>query len=66
MSFGLKEDRYGFRMAPMIRGIRVGCKRHIAVDTDGRLLMINITPTDLSDSAGAMAILEAIKSAGPG
>ena len=43
----------------------VGRKRHIAVDTDGRLLMINITPTDLSDSAGAMAILEAIRKRWP-
>jgi putative transposase len=30
----------------------VGRKRHIAVDTDGRLLMINLTPADISDSAG--------------
>jgi len=27
-----------------------GRKRHIAVDTDGRLLMINLTPADISDS----------------
>jgi hypothetical protein len=33
----------------------VGRKRHIAVDTDGRLLMINLTPADISDSAGAQA-----------
>ena len=32
----------------------VGRKRHIAVDTDGRLLMVNLTPADISDSAGAM------------
>ena len=31
----------------------VGRKRHIAVDTDGRLLMVNLTPADISDSAGA-------------
>lgn len=43
----------------------VGRKRHIAVDTDGRLLMINITPADLSDSAGAMTILEAIRKRWP-
>jgi transposase len=30
-----------------------GRNRHIAVDTDGRLLMVNLTPADLSDSAGA-------------
>src|SRR6476469_3518067 len=27
----------------------VGRKRHIVVDTDGRLLMLNLTPADLSD-----------------
>src|SRR5687768_1263559 len=36
----------------------VGRKRHIAVDTDGRLLMVNLTTADISDSAGAQAILE--------
>jgi transposase len=35
----------------------VGRKRHIAVDTDGRLLMVNLTSADISDSAGAQAIL---------
>lgn len=39
----------------------VGRKRHIAVDTDGRLLMINLTSADISDSAGAQAILDAIR-----
>src|SRR5271169_139813 len=38
----------------------VGRKRHIAVDTDGRLLMVNLTTADISDSAGAQSILEAI------
>ena len=38
----------------------VGRKRHIAVDTDGRLLMVNLTSADISDSAGAQAILDAI------
>jgi putative transposase len=28
----------------------VGRKRHIVVDTDGRLLMVNLTPADISDS----------------
>lgn len=28
----------------------VGRKGHIAVDTDGRLLMVNMTPADISDS----------------
>ena len=27
----------------------VGRKRHIAVDTDGRLLMVNLTSADISD-----------------
>lgn len=38
----------------------VGRKRHIAVDTGGRLLMVNITPADISDSAGAQTILDGI------
>ncbi len=38
-----------------------GRKRHIAVDTDGRLLMLNLTPADISDSAGAQQIIEAIR-----
>ena len=37
----------------------VGRKRHIAVDTEGRLLMVNLTTADISDSAGAQAVLEA-------
>jgi transposase len=43
----------------------VGRKRHIAVDTDGRLLMVNLTPADISDSAGAQKILEAIRKRWP-
>lgn len=39
----------------------VGRKRHIALDTDGRLLMVNLTPADIADSTGAQAILEAIR-----
>ena len=42
-----------------------GRKRHIAVDTDGRLLMVNLTPADISDSAGAQAILDAIRKRWP-
>src|ERR1700674_2084748 len=38
----------------------VGRKRHIAVDTDGRLLAVNLTTADISNSAGAQAILDAI------
>src|SRR5262245_51889941 len=43
----------------------VGRKRHVVVGTDGRLLMVNLTPADLSDSAGAPMILDAA-SAGRG
>lgn len=43
----------------------VGRKRHIAVDTDGRLLMVHLTPADISDSAGAQAILDAIRQRWP-
>lgn len=38
----------------------VGRKRHIAVDTDGRLLMVNLSTADIADSAGAQAVLEAL------
>jgi transposase len=43
----------------------VGRKRHIAVDTDGRLLMVNLTTADISDSAGAQAVLDALRKRWP-
>ena len=43
----------------------VGRKRHIAVDTDRRLLMVNLTTADISDSAGAQAILDAVRKRWP-
>ena len=43
----------------------VGRKRHIAVDTDGRLLLVNLTTADISDSAGGQAILDAIRKRWP-
>lgn len=43
----------------------IGCKRHIAVDTEGRLLMVNLTPADISNSAGAAAILVGIRKRWP-
>ncbi len=43
----------------------IGRNRHIAVDTDGRLLMVNLTPADVSDSAGAQMILDAIRKRWP-
>lgn len=37
-------------------------KRHVAVDTDGRLvMMIDLTPADISDSADALLILDAVR-----
>jgi putative transposase len=60
--------------APAAQGTRgfdgakkiVGRKRHIAVDTDGRLLMVNLTTADIADSAGAQAVLNAIRKHWPG
>ena len=43
----------------------VGRKRHIAVDTDGRLLMVNLTTADISDSAGGQFILDGIRKRWP-
>jgi transposase len=43
----------------------VGRKPHVVIDTDGRLLMVNLTPADLSDSAGAQMILDAIRKRWP-
>src|ERR1700678_1752098 len=43
----------------------VGRKRHIAVDTDGRLLMVNLTAADIADSAGAQVILAGIRKRWP-
>lgn len=43
----------------------VGRKRHVAVDTDGRLLMVNLTPADISDSAGAQMILGGLRKRWP-
>ena len=43
----------------------VGRNRHIVVDTDGRLLMLNLTPADVSDSAGAQLILNCVRKRWP-
>ncbi len=43
----------------------LGRKRHIAVDTDGRLLMVNLTTADISDSAGGQVILDGIRKRWP-
>lgn len=38
----------------------VGRKRHIAVDTDGRLLMVNLTTANIADSTGAQTVIDAL------
>ena len=38
----------------------VGRKRHAAVDSDGRLLLVNMTPANVADSTGAQMILDAM------
>lgn len=43
----------------------VGRKRHVAVDTDGRLLMVNLTTAAIADSTGAQAILDALRKRWP-
>ena len=43
----------------------VGRERHIAVDTDGRLPMINLTTRDIADSTGAQAVLDALRKRWP-
>ena len=42
-----------------------GRKRHVAVDTDGRLLMVNLTTADLQDATGAEEILRAVRKRWP-
>jgi putative transposase len=42
-----------------------GRKRYIAVDADGRLLMMNLTPADIADSTGAEPVLLALKKRWP-
>lgn len=42
-----------------------GRKRHIAVDTDGRLLAMNLTMADMADSAGAQMVLDALQKRWP-
>ena len=42
-----------------------GRKRHVAVDTDGRLLMVNLTTADVQDAAGAQEIVRAVRKRWP-
>jgi transposase len=37
-----------------------GRKRHISVDTDGRLLAVNLTPADIAHSTGAQLVFDAL------
>lgn len=43
----------------------VGCKRHIAIDTDGRLLIVHLTPADIANTPQAQSILAAIRKRWP-
>ena len=36
-------------------------KRHVAVDSDGRLLLVDLTPANIADSVGAQVVLEGMK-----
>ena len=40
-------------------------KTYVAVDTDGRLLMVKLTPADMSDSGGAQTTPDAIRKCWP-
>ncbi|WP_424137039.1 IS5 family transposase [Roseomonas chloroacetimidivorans] len=42
-----------------------GRKRHVAVDTDGRLLMVNLTTADVQDAAGAEEIVRGVRKRWP-
>lgn len=42
-----------------------GRKRHVVVDTDGRLLMVNLTSADVQDAAGAEHIVAAVRKRWP-
>ena len=39
--------------------------RHVAVDTDCRLLMVNLTTEDITDSTGAHAVMDALRKRWP-
>jgi putative transposase len=54
-------DGGGYDAAKRIKGR----KRHVAVDTDGRLLMVNLTTADVQDAAGAERIVTAIRKRWP-
>lgn len=43
-----------------------GRKRHIAVDTDGRLLAMNLAPPDIADCTGAQMLIDGWVNVGHG
>ena len=43
----------------------VGRNRHIAVDSDERLLMVHLTCADIADNAGVQVILDGIRKRWP-
>jgi hypothetical protein len=51
----------GYGAAKRTRGRR----RHVTVDTDGRLLMVNLTTADVQDAAGAEEIVRAVRKRWP-
>jgi transposase len=51
----------GFDAAKRLKGR----KRHIAVDTDGRLLMVNLTAADVQDASGAEQIVKTVRKRWP-
>src|SRR5690606_13711414 len=42
-----------------------GRKRHVAVDTNGRPLPVNLAPADVQDAEGAVAIIKAVRQRWP-
>lgn len=52
----------GYDAAKRLKGRK---KRHIAVDADGRLLMVNLTSAGVEDAAGAERIITAIRQRWP-
>ncbi len=52
------------RGAALLADARFILKPEIAVDTDGRLLMVDLASADISDSADAQLILDAIRKRG--
>ncbi len=56
-----KADTRGYDAGKKI----VGRKRHIAVDTDGRLLTVHLPTAEICDNAGGQAVLDGIRNRWP-